>query len=135
MNLTPRNKIKIEVSTAAMTNLVFLLLLFFIIMSVMVNKQIPVNLPAASNTKSVQDKVETTVVITEDNKYFVMPGEQLEQARAFDLVKEVIEREVSESGKPKLKISGHRNADYEAIFAVLALARENGWEPVLAYSK
>jgi len=135
MNLTPRNKIKIEVSAASMTNLVFLLLLFFIIMSVMINRQIPVSLPESSGIGSVQDPVETTVVITEDNRYFVMPGETLEQARTFDLVKEKVESEVSSSGKPRLKISGHQKADYAAVFEVLALARENGWDPVLAYSK
>ena len=50
-------------------------------------------------------------------------------------IKEKIITEVNNSGKSKLKIAGHRKADYDAVFQVLALAENNGWTPSLAYSK
>ena len=137
MNLGPRNKIKIEAGSASMTDLVFLLLIFFIIISLTAsNNHTPVDLPKPSeNLSPVQDPVTTTIIITEENKYFLSQTEKPEDARDFDLIKEKISKEVNDSGKLKLKIAGHKKADYEAVFQILALAQANGWEPVLAYQK
>ncbi len=137
MNLGSRNKIKIEGGTASMTDLVFLLLIFFIIISLTAsNNHTPVDLPKPSQDLSpVQDPVSTTVVITKENQYFLSPGENPEQARTFEQIKGTVASEVAKSGKMKLKIAGHKEASYEAIFNVLALAQANGWEPVLAYQK
>jgi biopolymer transport protein ExbD len=137
MNLGSRNKIKIEGGTASMTDLVFLLLIFFIIISLTAsNNHTPVDLPKPSEDLSpVQDPVSTTVVITKENQYFLSPGENPEQARTFEQIKGTVASEVAKSGKMKLKIAGHKEASYEAIFNVLALAQANGWEPVLAYQK
>ena len=76
MNLGTRNKIKVEGGMASMTDLVFLLLIFFIIMSLMSNQQTPIDLPKTDqNIKTVTDPITATVIITEDNKYYAMPGE------------------------------------------------------------
>ena len=73
MDLGTRNKIKIEGGMASMTDLVFLLLIFFIIMSLMSNNQTPIDLPKPSDDiKPVQDPVQATVIITEKNTYFVL---------------------------------------------------------------
>jgi len=45
MDLSSRSKVKIEGGMASMTDLVFLLLIFFIIMSLMSNNQTPIDLP------------------------------------------------------------------------------------------
>jgi biopolymer transport protein ExbD len=136
MDLSSKNKIKVEGGMASMTDLVFLLLIFFIIMSLMSNNDIPVDLPKPSDeVNPVQDKVTPTVVISEDNLYFVLPGEKEENKRSLEEIKEKIISEVTNSGKSKLKIAGHRKADYDAVFQVLALAENNGWTPSLAYSK
>jgi biopolymer transport protein ExbD len=136
MNLGNRNKIKIEAGTASMTDLVFLLLIFFIIISLTAsNNHTPVDLPKpADKLTNVQDPVGVTVIVTDDNKYMLF-GEQIEQARDFDIIKEQVASEVNNSGKMKLKIAGHKLANYEAVFKVLALCQANGWEPVLAYQK
>jgi len=115
---------------------VFLLLIFFIIMSLMSNNQTPIDLPKPDDDiKPVQDPVTPTVIITENNTYFVLPGEKESQSRDFQSIQEKVKKEVEISGKPKLKIAGHRKASYEAVFNVLAMAQANGWEPVLAYEK
>ena len=103
MNLGTRNKIKVEAGTASMTDLVFLLLIFFIIISLTAsNNHTPVDLPKPSeNLSPVQDPVTTTIVITEENKYFLSQTEKLEDARDFDLIKEKISKEVNDSGKLK----------------------------------
>lgn len=136
MNLGSRNKIKIEGGMSSMTDLVFLLLIFFIIMSLMSNDQTPIDLPKPDEQPpTVQDRVETTLVITEDNKYFLMPGEGFADARDLDQIKEKVKLEVENSGKLKLKIAGHRKASYDAVFQALALSSANGWEPSLAFDR
>ena len=136
MDLRPRNKVKVEGGMASMTDLVFLLLIFFIIMSLMANNQTPIDLPKPDeNLPPVQDPVEAMVVITEDNRYVVMPGGDMSNPMDFDEIKEITGAAVAKSQKLKLKVAGHRKASYEAIFNVLALAQANGWDPVLAYDK
>jgi biopolymer transport protein ExbD len=137
MNLGTQNKIKVEGGMASMTDLVFLLLIFFIIMSLMSNQQTPIDLPKTDqNIKTVTDPITATVIITEDNKYYAHPGEKEEDAHEdINEISQMLAKEVENSGKMKLKIAGHRKASYEAIFQALALAQANGWEPALAYDK
>jgi biopolymer transport protein ExbD len=136
MDFSSRNKVKAEWGMASMTDLIFLLLIFFIIMSLMSNNQTPIDLPEAKeDIKPVTDPVEATVIITEDNRYVVMPGGKIEEPMQFDQIKDITANAVEKSGKLKLKIAGHRKASYEAVFQVLALAQANSWDPVLSYEK
>jgi len=136
MNLGSRNKIKMEGGMSSMTDHVFLLLIFFIIMSLMSNNNTPIDLPEAKEEiPTSPDPVDAAVIITEDNKYVVMPGGDLEQPMEFEQIKELASAAVQSSGKMKLKIAGHKKASYEAVFNVLALAQANSWDPVLAYNK
>lgn len=136
MGLGSKNKIKIEGGMSSMTDLVFLLLIFFIIMSIMSNDTTPLDLPNPSEDLHPHDKnVVPSVVVTEDNRYVVTPGGDMNAPMEFDEIKELVGNVVIESGKPSLKIAGHKNADYEAVFQVLALCQANEWDPVLAYDK
>ena len=121
---------------SSMTDLVFLLLIFFIIMSIMSNEYTPVDLPKVEQAlPKPQDSVTPTVVVTEDDQYVVLPGGKLDEPMAFEDIMGLADAAVAESNKMKLKIAGHRNANYEAVFKVLALCQANGWDPVLAYDK
>lgn len=135
MSLGSRNKIKVEGGMASMTDLVFLLLIFFIIMALMSNSTTKVDVPKNSDLPAEIDPTEPRVVITEDNLYVVFPGGDMEAPRSFEDIQGEANAVVDASGKTKLKIEGHRNADYEAVFKVLAMAQINGWDPVLAYEK
>ncbi|MCE2711009.1 MAG: biopolymer transporter ExbD [Cryomorphaceae bacterium] len=136
MDFSSRNKVKAEWGMASMTDLIFLLLIFFIIMSLMSNNQTPIDLPEAKeDIKPVTDPVEATVIITEDNRYVVMPGGKMEEPMEFEQIKELTAAAVANTNKMKLKIAGHRKASYEAVFQVLALAQANSWDPVLSYEK
>ncbi|MDG1429470.1 MAG: biopolymer transporter ExbD [Crocinitomicaceae bacterium] len=136
MGMSSKNKIKVEGGMSSMTDLVFLLLIFFIIISIMSNDTTPLDLPNPSETLDpVKKKVNPTVVVTEDNLYYVMPGGDASNPMPFEDIKTPALGVVEESGKLQLKIAGHKLADYEAVFQVLALCQANGWDPVLAYDK
>lgn len=136
MGFSSNNKVKIEGGMASMTDLVFLLLIFFIIMSLMSTQNTKVDVPQNSELPTIPDPNAVTLVITEDNQYVLFPGGDLDNPRpAIEDIKAEVQAAVMENGEMKLKIEGHRKADYEAVFAALALAQVNGWDPVLSYKK
>lgn len=63
MNLRSRNKISTEFNTSSMTDLVFLLLIFFMILSTLVkqNNVIDMNLPKSTSTKVSSSKVVVSI--------------------------------------------------------------------------
>lgn len=130
---TNRNKPLAEGGMSSMTDLVFLLLIFFIIMSIMTNNTVHVDLPKNSEIPTEQDPTTATLVVTEENKYVVFPGGSMESPMEFDDIRDLTAAAVEKSGEMKLKIEGHKQASYEAIFNALALTKANGWTPVLAY--
>lgn len=143
MNFGSRNKVKVEGGMASMTDLVFLLLVFFIIMSTMAEKNTPVELPQPSE-KLETSKVNTTttVVITEDDMYQIMLSQASNSSNPFGVktegasyeqMRDFLITEVENTPEKKVKIAGARKASYEAVFQVLALSKARGWKPVLAY--
>lgn len=70
MDLKPKNKVEATFSMSGMTDIIFLLLLFFILTNSFVTPSgLPVNLPASKSAHVVLQKV--SVTITQDLKYFV----------------------------------------------------------------
>ncbi len=70
MNLSTRNKVEVAFSMASMTDLIFLLLIFFMLTSSFVTPSgLPVSLPSsAASTIEVQ---KVSVTVTKDLQYFV----------------------------------------------------------------
>ena len=126
-----------------MTDLVFLLLVFFIIMSTMAEKNTPVELPKPSEKiDKSKENTTTTVVITEDDMYQIMLSQASNSSNPFGVntegasyeqMREFLITEVEKTPEKKVKIAGAREASYEAVFQVLALSKARGWKPVLAY--
>ena len=143
MGFGTQNKIKIEGGMASMTDLVFLLLVFFIIMSTMSEKNTPVELPKPTEKLDTSmENTTTTVVITEDDLYQIMLSDVSETDNPFgvktdgvsyDQIRDFLILEVEKTPEMKVKIAGARKASYEAVFQILALSKTKGWKPVLAY--
>lgn len=134
MGFSSKKKVLVEGGMSSMTDLVFLLLIFFIILSIMSNDTTPLALPnPETDLVKNPEKTTPTVVVTEDNLYVVLPGGDMKKPMEFDEIKELVGPVVMESGKTSLKIAGHKKAAYESVFNVLALCQANQWEPVLAY--
>lgn len=70
MDLKPKNKVDAGFSMSGMTDVIFLLLLFFILSNSFITPSgLPVNLPASKSADIVLQKV--SVTITKDLKYYV----------------------------------------------------------------
>jgi len=70
MDLKPRHKVESAFSMSSMTDIIFLLLIFFMLTASFVTPSgLPVNLPTSKSATIVMQKV--SVTITSDLKYFV----------------------------------------------------------------
>lgn len=132
MNLGSRNKVKVEASMASMTDLIFLMMIFFIILSTMSNQTLPVDLPSSENTDNSQQNPPMEIAVTADNKYFF--DKDAPEYYTFEQMLPILESKMTESGQDGLKISGDKTANYESIFLLIAAAKQKGWKPVLSYS-
>ena len=78
MAIRIRNKKSLEFSTASMSDLVFLLLVFFILVSTLVSPNaIPLTLPNSNSPKVIDSKKDVTVYINEGLQYFINDEENL----------------------------------------------------------
>ena len=70
MNLRSKHKVSAAFNMSSMTDVIFLLLIFFMLTASFVTPSgLPVNLPASKSSKIILQKV--SVTITKDRKFFV----------------------------------------------------------------
>ena len=132
MNLGNRSRPKIEGGMSSMTDLIFLMLIFFIIMSTMAKNTLPVDLPSGKKTHRSPTDSPVEVGIDAENNYF------LDNAKTkFYSIEElvaILESKIAEQTNQNIKISGDKNASYESIFNIIAISKQKGWKPVLSYT-
>lgn len=137
MKLKTSNKVKAEAGMASMTDLVFLLLVFFIIMSTLSEPQTPLDLPQANDgtPTSLETKPEIMVGVNPDDTYFVGTKNGVIEDLSYEEAREVLLSEMEAAGQTKLKIAGDKKATYEAVFVLISLCQVQSWSPLLAYDK
>lgn len=88
MALESKLKIDSSFSLSSMTDVIFLLLIFFMLTSSFITPSgLPVNLPTAKNSKIVLQK--TSVTITKDLKYFINNKRVSESNLERELAREI----------------------------------------------
>jgi biopolymer transport protein ExbD len=125
MNLRSRNKVNAAFSMSSMTDLVFLLLIFFIIVSTLVSPYaLPVDLPESSNrTKDKQTtslRIGADLIHSIDNK--VVDPRNLENELA-----QVLANKSDES----ILLSVDQSVPTGTMVKVLDIAKRNKWKIVL----
>ena len=89
MKLRRRNKTSIEVATSSMNDIMFFLMLFFLIMSTLLNPNvIKLSLPSSKHPSELRQK-EVSLSVTKEMNYFInnrqVPFNQLEQELIVEL--------------------------------------------------
>jgi biopolymer transport protein ExbD len=133
MNLGRRNKVKAEGGMSSMTDLVFLLLIFFIIISTQTNDVLPVDLPKNSEGDPSPTSAIVELGVTENSLYFFDANNP--ENYTFEQVIPILDSKMSKVAEKNLKITGDKSANYDAIFNIIALAKQREWKPVLAYNR
>ncbi|MBM3455893.1 MAG: biopolymer transporter ExbD [Bacteroidetes bacterium] len=122
MNFSSRNKIKLEGGMASMTDLVFLLLIFFVIMSLMANNQTPVK---SAGFKAEPAPNEEPIVKVLSNNEYEINGKKTSD---YNQLREILIASVEKSGKKSVRIEYDKtNSEYQLVFNIISICQKNEW--------
>jgi len=130
MNLRKRHRDEGEVHTGPLNDILFILLLFFLIVSTLANPNvIKLSQPKAkSDTKSKQ----TVVVSIDANKQFYVGTTKVSLAELRAKLQPFLAKETDQ---PSIVINADKSVPVEDVVAVMRVARELGARTVLAVDK
>ena len=117
MAIRIRNKKSLEFSTASMSDLVFLLLVFFILVSTLVSPNaIPLTLPNSNSPKVIDAEKDVTVYINEDLQYFINDEENLISEGQLE---NSLNAELSSGAKGNVVLRVDKTVDVQYIVKVI----------------
>lgn len=126
MNLRGRNKVDSTFSMSSMTDIVFLLLIFFMLTSTLVTvSAIDVLLPKAGG--KTENNTSVSVSITSNSEFYVDKTKVL----ASNLEQEIVQR-VGAEKKKTVVIRGDKNVPYQQVMKVIDIANKNKLKMILA---
>ena len=121
MNFRSGNKIKIEGGMSTMTDLVFLLLIFFIVISTMITAGVNIDVPQNGGKKS--DKKILTININDQNEYLI---NNERTAISSEKIEKVIKQKI---GKDSIiSLYGSNESSWEASVYVIDIAKQNNFK-------
>ena len=124
MDFRSGNKIKIEGGMSSMTDLVFLLLIFFIIISTFVNTSHQIQLPDGSGDPSLTSPVK--VYVNAENQFFINSNEEPIQVSN-------VEREIMNLiGENKaIELLADKEAHRASAYEIIRIAKQNALKVVV----
>lgn len=126
MAISTKNKVSVNFSSAGMSDIVFLLLLFFMLTSTLVQPT-AIKLLLPKGTTQTSARPMTTVSITKDLQYYIE-----DQPIAFDNLEAALQAKVGSN--PEIYISLHtdRSVPVEYVVNVMNIAAKNQYKLILA---
>tara|TARA_B100001057_G_scaffold317410_1_gene317612 strand:- start:666 stop:1061 length:396 start_codon:yes stop_codon:yes gene_type:complete len=127
MNLKGRNKITPEFSMSSMTDIVFLLLIFFMIASTLAKNldTIDVKLPQAKGKTENRNTI--AVTINNSNQYFI----DSKQVSKRNIESKLIER-LEDIKTPAIVLRAEQKVPIDQVVFIMNFANKNGVKVVLA---
>ena len=126
MNLRGRNKVTPEFNMSSMTDIVFLLLIFFMIASTLVSAEAIDLLLPKSSSKTTQTK-SVSVSVNKKDQYFV----NMKQVPRGQLEAEVLAK-VGASTNPTITIRSHEDVEMKNVVFIMDIANRNKIKSTLA---
>ncbi len=125
MDFGRRNKIHVEGGMSALSDIIFMLLIFFIIASTLAVNGEQVNLPKTSTGTPTQSTV--TVTITPDLRYLINNVEV-----GKDDVELRLKAILESSADKKIVLNIDRDVPTGETIELFAVLKSNGWQPFIA---
>ena len=126
MNIRGRNKVTPEFNMSSMTDIVFLLLIFFMIASTLVTTNaIDILLPKASG--KTENKKSVAVSITKDLRYYIdqeLVGESVLENKLLT--------SLSTKDEPTIVLRAEKSVPVENVVKVMDIANRNKFKVILA---
>ncbi len=131
MALHRRTKVSPTFNMSSMTDIIFLLLIFFMITSTMVAPNaIKVNLPQSKKQTTTQTVAR--VIIDEQQQIYAAPDGGKEQPVSLDQLPAVLNAAKTDSTELYVSLYADQTVPYRNIVEVLNVANENHFKMVLA---
>ena len=128
MALSQRNKISVNFSSVGMTDVVFNLLIFFMLTSTLVHPSaIKLLLPKGSNQTSA--KPLTTVSITSDLNYYIE-----KQPVVFDQIESILKQKLGSNPDIYISLHADKTVPFENVVKILDIAQRNNYKLIIATS-
>ena len=126
MAISNRNKVGITFSNAGMSDIVFLLLLFFMLTSTLVQPTaLKVLLPKGTTQSNARPM--TTVSITKDHQYFIE-----DQPIAIENLEAALQAKVGADPEIYISVHADRSVPLEFVVNVMNIAAKNQYKLILA---
>jgi biopolymer transport protein ExbD len=131
MALKKQNKVSANFSMSSMTDIVFLLLIFFMVTSTLIAPNALKLLLPQSNNQTMASKPITTVSITSDLRYAVE-----DQFVRYEDLERVITRKVGSASNypepPTISLHVDQSVAMEHVVKVMNIAKDNQYRLILA---
>jgi biopolymer transport protein ExbD len=126
MALKRTTKASIEFSMASMSDLVFLLLIFFMLTSTLIAPNaIKLLLPKSNN--QIQAKPQVSVSISENMNYYFGT-----KRVAFDQLEPLLSKELKNQSDPTISLHADKSVPIEYVVKVMNIARKYKYKVILA---
>ena len=128
MSLTQRNKIIIYFSAMGKTDVIFNLLIFFMLSSTLVHPTaLKLLLPKGSTQTSA--KPQTTISITADQKYYLE-----QQPVTLETMEALLKEKLGANPETYISLHADKSVPFETVVAVLNIAQANNYKLIIATS-
>ncbi len=128
MSLKTRNKVEANFSMSSMTDLVFLLLIFFMITSTMISPN-ALDLLLPKSSAQTDKKASVSVSITEDLVFAVD-----KQIVDLNSIEGILNQKLSGVEKPTISLHAAKSVPIEYVVDIMDIARKNHYRVILATS-
>ncbi|MGQ3013032.1 MAG: ExbD/TolR family protein [Flavobacteriales bacterium] len=129
MNLRSRNKVAVEFNMSSMTDMIFLLLIFFMILSTKVaeNNVMRVDLPKGTSREKSGATKSVRVSVDKDLNYYVN-----QKQVPYEAVQGELQLLVADMAEPRVEIAVDKSVDYDVFVQLVDMIYvQNGWKPVI----
>ncbi|HNZ68367.1 MAG: biopolymer transporter ExbD [Prolixibacteraceae bacterium] len=133
MALKKRNKISASFSMASMTDVIFLLLIFFMLSSTLVAPNALKLLLPQSNNQTAAKPV-TTVSITKELQYYINDEGALKRV-AFQEIEPFLVQKFGGQPEPYISLHADRSVPFEEVVKIMNIARKNDFKLIVATAK
>jgi biopolymer transport protein ExbD len=128
MALSSRNKISVNFSSVGMTDVVFNLLIFFMLTSTLVHPN-AIKLLLPKGTVQTSAKPQTTVSITSDLKLYVET-----QQINFEDLEGILKQKLGDKPETFISLHADKSVPFENVVKVLNIAQANNYKLIIATS-
>jgi biopolymer transport protein ExbD len=130
MNIQRKRRFKPEVSTSSLNDIMFFLLLFFLIVSSLANPNVIKLLLPNSKSAQTLDKQQITISITKDKRYFI-DNQQI----SFRDIEQILKSKVSTVKEPTVILRLENTLTVQDLVDVLEIGTRLNVRMVMATNK